>query len=117
MAAGYGDVTVNSARMTVEKRGDAPPGAIAWRFVTTGSQIDTVGNERVVRQFSPDRTYFWAAEWRNSEFRLIINDGVSGPNIYNLARATTASTTPTRTSSTSALRRRVAAPARSRCKG
>jgi hypothetical protein len=87
MAAGYGDVTVNSARMTVEKRGDAPPGAIAWRFVTTGSQIDTVGSERVVRNFFPDRTYFWAAEWRNSEFRLIINEGgVSGPNIYNLGK-------------------------------
>ena len=87
MGSGFGDVTANNARMTVEKRGDAPPGAIAWRFVSTGSQIDTEGGERVVRNFSPDRTYFWSAEWRNSEFRLIINDGgVAGPNMYNFGK-------------------------------
>jgi hypothetical protein len=87
MGAGPGDVTANPARMTVEKRGDAPPGAIAWRFITTGSQIDTEGAERVVRQFSPDRTYFWEAEWRNARFTLRVNDGgVSGPNMYTFGK-------------------------------
>ena len=34
MAQGYGDLTANSRRMTVEKRGDGPTGGIAWRFLT-----------------------------------------------------------------------------------
>jgi hypothetical protein len=87
MGSGYSDVTTNPNRMTVEKRGDAPPGAIAWRFITTGSQIDTEGAERVVRQFSRDRTYFWEADWRDGTFRLRVNEGgVNGPNIYDFGK-------------------------------
>ena len=44
MAQGYGDLTANARRMTVEKRGDGPPGSIAWRFLTSdGEGVDTVG--------------------------------------------------------------------------
>jgi hypothetical protein len=87
MGAGYSDVTTNPHRMTVEKRGDAPPGAIAWRFITSGSQIDTVGSERVARDFNPSLTYFWEADWRDGRFNLLIAEGgVSGRIIYNFGK-------------------------------
>jgi hypothetical protein len=88
MAAGYGDLTVNVRRMTVEKRGDSPTGGIAWRFLTNrGDGVDTVGAERVVRQFNPSLVYFWEADWRDGFFRVRINEnGVSGPNIYDFGK-------------------------------
>jgi hypothetical protein len=88
MAQGYGDLTTNERRMTVEKRGDSPTGAVAWRFLTSGGDgVDTIGAERVVREFDPGQTYFWEADWRDGVFRLRINrGGVSGPNIYDFGK-------------------------------
>jgi hypothetical protein len=87
MAQGYGDVSANERRMSVEKRGDGPPGAIAWRFITNADQIDTEGAERVVREFSPSLTYFFEADWRNGVFRVRIDEGgVGGRNIYDFGK-------------------------------
>jgi hypothetical protein len=88
MAQGYGDLTANVRRMTVEKRGDAPPGAIAWRFLPSDGQgVDTVGAERVVRQFNPALTYFFEADWRDGFFNLRIDEGGVGVrNIYNFGK-------------------------------
>jgi hypothetical protein len=88
MAAGYSDLTTNSHRMTVEKRGDAPTGGIAWRFLTNAADgVDTIGAERVVREFNPSLTYFWEADWRHGFFRVRINEGgVNGRNIYDFGK-------------------------------
>jgi hypothetical protein len=88
MAAGYGDQTVNPARMTVEKRGDGPTGGIAWRFLTSdGDGVDTIGAERVAREFDPAKTYFWEADWRDGFFNLRIDEGgVGARNIYNFGK-------------------------------
>jgi len=88
MAQGYGDQTVNPYRLTVEKRGDGPPGAIAWRFLTSdGDGVDTVGAERVVREFDASKTYFWEADWRDGFFNLRIDEGGVGVrNIYNFGK-------------------------------
>lgn len=88
MAEGYGDVSDNDARMTVEKRGDSPPGAIAWRFITSSDQIDTVGEaERVVREFSLGETTLWEASWRSNFFRVrIFRNGAAGPEMYNFGK-------------------------------
>jgi hypothetical protein len=88
MAAGYGDQTVNPARMTVEKRGDNPTGGIAWRFLTSdGDGVDTIGAERVAREFDPAKTYFWEADWRDGFFNLRIDEGGVGVrNIYNFGK-------------------------------
>ena len=88
MAAGYSDLTVNPRRMTVEKRGDNPTGGIAFRFLTNnGDGVDTIGAERVVRQFDPSLTYFWEADWHAPFFRLRINEGgVNGRNIYDFGK-------------------------------
>jgi hypothetical protein len=87
MAEGYGDVTENPGRMTVEKRGDGPTGGIAWRFITSSDQIETVGAERVVREFDANRTYFWEASWRNNFFNVLIRlDGANGPEHYGMGK-------------------------------
>jgi hypothetical protein len=87
MAEGYGDVTDNDGRMTVEKRGDGPTGGVAWRFITSNDQVETVGEERVVREFDPNRTYFWEANWRNNFFNVrILFDGVNGGVHYNMGK-------------------------------
>jgi len=88
MAQGYGDLTANPRRMTVEKRGDGPTGGIAWRFLTNnGDGVDTVGAERVVREFNPSLTYFFEADWRDGFFNVRIDEGGVGQrNIYNFGK-------------------------------
>lgn len=88
MAEGYGDVTTNAARMTVEKRGDGPTGGIAWRLLTSdGEGVDTVGAERVVRQFDPNETYLWEADWHCCFFRVrILKGGANGTEHYNFGK-------------------------------
>ncbi len=56
MAEGFSDITTNDRRFTIEKRGD-PPGTVAWRIITSNDQIDTVGAERVQRNFDASHTY------------------------------------------------------------
>jgi hypothetical protein len=87
MSEGFSDIVTNDRRMTVEKRGDNPPGSIAWRFISHCEAIDTVGGERVVREFNPARTYFWRATWRDNRFHLNIKDGgVNGRDMYNFGK-------------------------------
>lgn len=86
MGEGDADITTNDRRMTIEKRGD-PPGIIAWRFTSYLDRVDTVGGERVKREFNPNRDYFWVATWRNQFFRLrIYEGGVNGRLIYNFGK-------------------------------
>jgi hypothetical protein len=86
MSEGFADIVTNDRRMTVEKRGD-PAGVIAWRFITHCDQIDTIGAERVQRDFNPSRVYFWRATWRNNRFHLNIKEGgANGRDIYNFGK-------------------------------
>lgn len=87
MAQGYGDLTTNAFRMTVEKRGDSQ-GSVAWRFITDRDQVDTEGAERVGRNFNPSLAYYFRATWGfNFFFRLTINEGgVDGREIYNFGK-------------------------------
>jgi hypothetical protein len=86
MAQGDADITTNPRRFTVEKRGD-PAGVIAWRVITSGDQIDTIGAERVHYGFRPERTYFWRATWGGGQFRLTIKDGgANGATIYDFGK-------------------------------
>jgi hypothetical protein len=85
MSEGLADIVTNDRRMTVEKRGD-PAGAIAWRFITHDDQIDTVGAERVKREFDPAQSYLFTATW-NGRFNLRIQRGGSaGDVMYNFGK-------------------------------
>ena len=111
MTGGYTDATTNYARMTVEKRGEGQTGDVAWRFLTTGEEAETVGAERMAPGFN-DRWYFWQASWRHNHFNVLIREG--GPNAdrrsTTSASITAATTPPSRTSSGSASARIAAAP-------
>jgi len=86
MREGRSDLTTNDRRFTIEKRGD-PPGIIAWRVITSNDQIDTVGRERVERDFSPSKWYLWTARWGNNRFDLTIDEnGASGKRIYSFGK-------------------------------
>jgi hypothetical protein len=85
MSEGLADIVTNDRRFTVEKRGD-PAGVIAWRFITHDDQIDTVGAQRVKREFDPAQAYLWTATW-NGRFNLSIQRGGStGPYIYDFGK-------------------------------
>ena len=73
MTGGYHDATTNHARMSLEKRGDAPTGGIAWRFITTEDDgVDTIGGERDIRNFDFDAgPHFWQATWRHNFFNVL----------------------------------------------
>lgn len=89
MTGGYGDATTNYARMSVEKRGEAPTGGIAWRFITSdGEGVDTIGAERDIRNMDfTDGPYFWQASWRNSFFGVLVQEGGrGGPELYNFGK-------------------------------
>ena len=79
-------ITNNDRRFTLEKRGN-PAGIVAWRMLTSRQQIDTVGKERVVRQFSPSKTYLWRAKWGGNRFDAEIRDGgANGQVIYRFGK-------------------------------
>jgi hypothetical protein len=80
------NITSNDRRFTIEKRGN-PAGAIAWRVITSNDQIDTVGAQRVRRDFSTSKTYFWKSTWGGGRFNLSIREGgVSGKEIYSFGK-------------------------------
>jgi hypothetical protein len=86
MAEGYSDIVTNDRRMTVEKRGN-PAGIVAWRFITHGDRIETVGAERRVVNFNESQHYFWQATWRANRFNVRISEGgVSGRTVYDFGK-------------------------------
>ncbi len=89
MTGGYTDATTNHARMSLEKRGEAPTGGVAWRFLTTdGEGVDTIGGERDIRNFDfDDGPHFWQATWRHNHFNVLIQKGgPGGPELYNFGK-------------------------------
>jgi hypothetical protein len=86
MREGRSDITTNDRRFTIEKRGN-PPGIIAWRLISHRDQIDTVGAQRVKREFNPNRWYLWTASWRSNRFNLTIReDNANGRVIYSFGK-------------------------------
>jgi hypothetical protein len=87
MSEGLADITTNNRRFTIERRGN-PPGTIAWRVITSTDQIDTVGGERVQRNFDPSHTYLWRATFGSNRFNLQIKDGgVNGREMYSFGKS------------------------------
>jgi len=81
-----GGITTNDRRFTIEKRGN-PAGTVAWRVITSNDQIDTLGSERVQRNFDTSHTYLWKATWGSGSFNLTIKDGgADGNTIYSFGK-------------------------------
>lgn len=85
------DISFSDMGMSTMYRGidGNPPNAIAFKAVF-GSQnriAEPVRSQRDagIRSLEPSRTYFWKATW-GSDFRLLVLDGgVNGSSIYELA--------------------------------
>jgi len=86
MTGGYSDATTNYARMSVEKRGEGNTGDVAFRFLASNGEAETVGVERYAPGFT-DGPYFWQATWRNQHFNVLIQEGgPGGPEFYNFGK-------------------------------
>ena len=86
MTSGYSDATTNESRMSVEKRGEGNTGDVAFRFLTSDGEAETVGGERMAPGFN-DGPYFWQATWRNNFFNVLIREGgPNGPEFYNFGK-------------------------------
>lgn len=94
MYDGTGNIADHPWRCTVEKRGD---GTIAWRFIAgqqLTAQIDTVGSERVQRDFGSGGPHFWKATWGGG-FNLSIRQGSeTGTEIYDFGKDLSATYSP-----------------------
>ena len=83
MSSGYDNMTTNSRRFTIEKRGNTEPGSIAWRIITSGGQIETIGAARRFVKFDSSLSYFWRATWGGGNYLLTIDEGgVDGTRVY-----------------------------------
>lgn len=88
---GFGDITDNDYRFTIEKRGSGyvSPGQVRYRIITgdAGSRVFDSGN--TVINFDTSRWYFWQVTWTTGTARLIVRqDSDTGPIIVNLGTAT-----------------------------
>jgi hypothetical protein len=87
MQEGFGDLTTNDYRMTVEKRGRSyiTPGAVTWRIIM-GEADDhdrIIDGFRTGVGFSDERWYFWRFTWGTGTAALEVReDGPRGRVIY-----------------------------------
>ena len=95
MSQGYANMTDNPRRFTIEKRNGAEAGAIAWRVITSGNQIETDSPQtRLVVNFSPSQSYLFRATWGGGRFNLTI-DQVGGGRLNEMGKNYLARYNPT----------------------
>lgn len=85
---GFGDITDNAYRFTMEKRGSGyfDPGQTRYRIITNGSVWDSAST---TPNFDTARWYFWQATWSPGNSRLIVRaDSETGPTVVNLSAPT-----------------------------
>jgi hypothetical protein len=94
MQEGFGELTSNDYRMTVEKRGRRyeTPGAVTWRIIM-GDADEHNGRifdgARLGVSLSDEKWYLWTFTWGNGRAELIVReDGPNGRVIYNTSRGT-----------------------------
>jgi hypothetical protein len=94
MQEGFGDLTTNDYRVTVEKRGRSypQPGAIQFRIITgDAGEEDFITDSfpRSVLELSDERWYFWQFRWHTGFAELNVHaDSPSGPRIFHREVAT-----------------------------
>jgi hypothetical protein len=93
MQEGFGDITTNDYRVSVELRGrDYPaPGSVQFRIITgdAGEEDSIFDSARIQISYSDSRWYFWQFTWRTGRADLVVReDGPRGRVVYNQGRGT-----------------------------
>jgi hypothetical protein len=87
MQEGFGDITTNDYRFTIEKRGSSYPipGAVTFRVINGDAGEEEFINDgfRVGVAFSDERWYFWKATWGPGFAEMEVReDSPTGRRIY-----------------------------------
>lgn len=93
MQEGFGDITTNDYRFTIEKRGRSypTPGAVTFRVINGDAGEEDFINDgfRTAVAFSDERWYFWKATWGPTFAALEVReDSPTGRVIYSSREAT-----------------------------
>jgi hypothetical protein len=88
MMDGPGNLFTSKFLLTAMYRGTNgnPPNCIAFKALFGDEDFklepDLGQRNAAVMSLDPSRTYYWRATW-NTEFRLLVSDGLGGPTLYN----------------------------------
>jgi hypothetical protein len=97
MMDGTGNLYRSKYLLNVQYRGldGNPNNAISFKALFGDEEFkfepDLAVRTASIMSLNPARTYLWKATWSN-EFRLVIQDGVGGPTIYNYGLSSNGST-------------------------
>jgi hypothetical protein len=88
MQEGYGDITTNDYRFTIEKRGEAYcclPGATTFRIIVGGGEHAIFDGSRINVSYSDELWYFWKATWGSNFAHVEVREGSpTGKVIYSV---------------------------------
>ncbi|MEP6916388.1 MAG: hypothetical protein ABJC89_12115 [Acidobacteriota bacterium] len=87
---GFGDITTNDYRFTIEKRGSGypEPGATTFRIITGDSASRIFDGQRATVNYDTNHWYLWTARWRTGQASLTVVDTDTGRTVYNVSAGT-----------------------------
>ena len=91
MEEGFGDITTNDYRVTVDLRGRAysTPGQVRFRFITGDSAGRVFDAGPVNPSWDPSKWYFWRLSWQTGQAVLEVRENdENGPTKLRISTAT-----------------------------
>jgi hypothetical protein len=91
MEEGFGDITTNDYRATIDLRGRAypTPGQVRFRFITGDARSRVFDAGPVNPSWDPSRWYFWRFSWQTGRATLEIHaDSETGPLTAQISTGT-----------------------------
>jgi hypothetical protein len=91
MQEGFGDITTNDYRATIDLRGRAypSPGQVRFRFITGDSSNRVFDGDPVNTGWDPHKWYFWRFSWRTGQAILEVRENdENGPTKLRIVEST-----------------------------
>lgn len=91
MQEGFGDITTNDYRATIDLRGRAypSPGQVRFRFITGDARSRVFDGPAVNTRWDGTRWYFWRFSWRTGSASLEVReDNETGPVKFRISTST-----------------------------
>jgi len=100
MQNGTGNLLNSPFLMNVQYRGATnanPNNSFSFKVLygSDARKFEPGSSDRKVASLNGSTTYFWKATWGTGEFRLLVQEGINGPTLYNHAEGTIGSYNPT----------------------